>query len=43
MTNISDFNAKHQSSIEYTAIIRGILWDEATENVTMQELVPSST
>jgi hypothetical protein len=32
MTNIPDFNTKHQDSMEYLAIIRGILWDEMAEN-----------
>jgi len=32
MTNISDFNTKHQGSLEYLAIIRGILWDDVEKN-----------
>jgi len=39
MTNIPDFNTRNQSSIEYLAIIRRILWDEVVENRIMQELV----
>lgn len=39
MTNIPDFNTSHQSSMEYLALIRRILWDEVVENRIMQELV----